>query len=62
MKGFIEITAYEAVTIAGGKDADVSRFVELLGYGIGLLVRAVRNFRRMRNGQQVTEPQSSLVR
>ncbi|MBP5391804.1 MAG: hypothetical protein J6Y40_06990 [Bacteroidales bacterium] len=42
MNGFIELSASEQVMVFGGKDADVSRLMEVLGYGIGALVRAIK--------------------
>ncbi|MBR4802524.1 MAG: hypothetical protein IK041_06900 [Bacteroidales bacterium] len=42
MKGFVEISASEQSLVFAGKDADVSRFMEALGYGIGSIVRAIK--------------------
>ena len=42
MNGFVEISASEQTLVFGGKDADVSRFMEALGYGIGAIVRAIK--------------------
>ncbi len=38
--------------VFGGKDADVSRFMEALGYGIGALVRAIKLFIQNRRNVQ----------
>ena len=46
MKGFIEISASEQYAIIGGKDAEVARFLEMLGYGIGLLVKTIRDIKK----------------
>ena len=42
MDCFIEISASEQSLVFGGKDADVSRFMEAFGYGIGAIVRAIK--------------------
>lgn len=42
MKGYVEISASEQSLVFAGKDADVSRFMEALGYGIGSIVRAIK--------------------
>lgn len=52
MNGFIEISASEQAMVFGGKDADVSRFMEALGYGIGALVRAIKIFIQNRQNPQ----------
>ncbi|MBR6464816.1 MAG: hypothetical protein IKS82_00105 [Bacteroidales bacterium] len=52
MNGFIELSATEQTLVFGGKDADVSRLMEVLGYGIGALVRAIKNFIQNRQNLQ----------
>ena len=44
MNGFVELSVSEQTMVFGGKDADVSRFMEARGYGIGALVRAIKLF------------------
>ncbi|MCI1720335.1 MAG: hypothetical protein LKM37_04880 [Bacteroidales bacterium] len=39
MKNFTEITEYEAITVAGGRDPNVAKLIELIGYGVGALMR-----------------------
>jgi|GEM_PF-1756162 hypothetical protein len=46
MKGFTQITAEEQFMVIGGKDSDVAKFVELLGYSIGMIVRMIKNWRK----------------
>ncbi|MBR4437763.1 MAG: hypothetical protein IKZ50_00210 [Bacteroidales bacterium] len=53
MKGFVEISRSECSYVAGGKDSEVARVVELIGYGIGALVRAIKNFRENRKKQSM---------
>lgn len=51
MKGFIEISASEKIMVLGGKDMDIAKFMELLGYSIGLLVKMIKDIRNKRNPQ-----------
>lgn len=51
MKGFIEISASEQIMVLGGKDTDIAKFMELLGYSIGLLVKMIKDIRNKRNPQ-----------
>lgn len=53
MKGFVEISGRECSYVVGGKDSEVARVVELIGYGIGALVRAIKNFRENRKKQSM---------
>ena len=46
MKGFAELTEQEQMRIIGGKDSDVARFMELLGYGIGMIVKMIKDIRK----------------
>lgn len=39
MKNFTEITEYEAFTVAGGRDPNMAKLIELIGYGLGALMR-----------------------
>ncbi|MBR0314400.1 MAG: hypothetical protein IJK39_04670 [Bacteroidales bacterium] len=52
MNGFVELSVSEQTMVFGGKDADVSRFMEALGYGIGALVRAIKLFIQNRRNVQ----------
>ena len=49
MKGFAELTEQEQMRVIGGKDSDVARFMELLGYGIGMIVKMIKEFKRKKN-------------
>ncbi|MBO7562020.1 MAG: hypothetical protein J6X91_04340 [Bacteroidales bacterium] len=51
MKGFIEISASEKIMVLGGKDSDIAKFMELLGYGIGMIVKMIKDIRKGRNPQ-----------
>ena len=53
MKGFVEVSKSESSYVVGGKDSEVARVVELIGYGIGALVRAIKNFRENRKKQSM---------
>ena len=50
MKNFVEISEYESIMVAGGRDSNVARIVELIGYGLGSLCRMLG--RLGRKGQQ----------
>ncbi|MBE6244012.1 MAG: hypothetical protein E7108_00610 [Bacteroidales bacterium] len=52
MNGFVELSVSEQTMVFGGKDADVSRFMEALGYGIGALIRAIKLFIQNRRNVQ----------
>ncbi|MGM9773965.1 MAG: hypothetical protein ACI3Y2_02010 [Candidatus Egerieousia sp.] len=39
MKGFVQLTENECIYAIGGKDASISTIFELLGYGLGRLIR-----------------------
>ena len=60
MKGFVEIAEADQILVFGGKDSDVARFMEALGYGIGALVRAIKLL--LQNRQNVTEFQAEILR
>lgn len=60
MKGFVEISQADQTLVFGGKDADVARFMEALGYGIGALVRAIKLL--LQNKHSVTEVQAEILR
>lgn len=42
MEGFVQLTDSECICAVGGKDSSVSALMELLGYGLGRLVRFLR--------------------
>ena len=42
MKGFKEITEYEAIVVAGGRDPNIAKLIELIGYGVGALMRYLK--------------------
>lgn len=48
MKGFVEITECEAIIIAGGRDPNVAKLVELIGYGVGALMKYLMTARKNR--------------
>lgn len=58
MKGFVEITVAEQYVIIGGKDSDVARFMEALGYGIGMIVKMIKN---IKIGKPTTEQKLATV-
>lgn len=58
MKGYDEITTAEQFAVIGGKDSDVAKFMELLGYGLGMIVRMIKN---MRKGKPNAEQTFSTV-
>lgn len=39
MKGYVELSSIESLTIVGGKDSSVAKTIELIGYFIGTVVR-----------------------
>jgi hypothetical protein len=45
MKGFKEITEYEAIAVAGGRDPNVAKLIELIGYGVGALMRYLKTLK-----------------
>lgn len=58
MKGFVEISAIEQFQVIGGKDSDVARFMEAVGYGIGMIVKMIKNIRK---GKPVTDQKLATV-
>jgi hypothetical protein len=45
MKGFTEITEYEAIAVAGGRDPNIAKLIELIGYGVGALMRYLKTLK-----------------
>ena len=45
MKGFTEITEYEAIAVAGGRDPNIAKLIELIGYGVGALMKYLKTLK-----------------
>ncbi len=48
MNGFKELSAIEQFGVCGGKDTDVAKLMEMLGYGIGMIVKMIKDIRKGR--------------
>ncbi len=56
MRGFYELRIDERVAIYGGKDANVSKTVELIGYLIGRLVKSIIDVRDKKEEKPMNVP------
>ncbi len=61
MKGFVEISINEQIAVCGGKDAEAARFLELLGYAIGSIVRAIKIMRQNKQRKEAQPSPSMLL-